>query len=149
MERPGEPSARSEERTDKRERGSCPLFCPAARPPAFFPTLFPTLPSPPIPFSSQHPNIVRLYEVIDDPDGSHIYMVMEYVEGGTVQPHSSTVKSMPELIVLRYFRDLCKGRLGRPTPPSYFFRPPVSASLRRGAGLRPFVPVPWPAPPGV
>jgi len=31
-----------------------------------------------------HSNIVRLYRVIDDPDSNFLYMVMEYMEGGSV-----------------------------------------------------------------
>jgi serine/threonine protein kinase len=31
-----------------------------------------------------HPNVVKLREIIDDPDQSKIFMVMEYCEGGEV-----------------------------------------------------------------
>eukprot|EP00756_Hemistasia_phaeocysticola_P003704 Hpha_TRINITY_DN12399_c0_g1::TRINITY_DN12399_c0_g1_i1::g.155774::m.155774 len=31
-----------------------------------------------------HPNVVKLHEVIDDPDDDRIYFVMEYLEGGPV-----------------------------------------------------------------
>ena len=31
-----------------------------------------------------HPHIVKLYEVIDDPDDHKIYMVMEYMQKGAI-----------------------------------------------------------------
>lgn len=31
-----------------------------------------------------HPHIVRLHEVIDDPDTQKIYLVMDNLEGGTI-----------------------------------------------------------------
>lgn len=32
-----------------------------------------------------HPNVVKLYEVIDDPDEDKLYMIMEYVKKGEVK----------------------------------------------------------------
>ena len=32
-----------------------------------------------------HPNIVQLYEIIDDPNESEIMLVMDLIEGGTVE----------------------------------------------------------------
>jgi [calcium/calmodulin-dependent protein kinase] kinase len=32
-----------------------------------------------------HPNIVQLFEVIDDPNEDKLYMVMEYMERGSIQ----------------------------------------------------------------
>lgn len=32
----------------------------------------------------RHPNVVRLYEVMDDPDSDKMFLVMEYVEGGQI-----------------------------------------------------------------
>eukprot|EP00494_Astrolonche_serrata_P008163 UN08200 len=33
----------------------------------------------------QHPNVVELHEVIDDEDLDQLFLVMEYVSGGTLQ----------------------------------------------------------------
>lgn len=41
-----------------------------------------------------HPNVVRLYEVIDDPRSNQVYLILEYVEGGVALPES-TVKCRP------------------------------------------------------
>lgn len=32
-----------------------------------------------------HPNIIRLYEIIDDPNEPNVYLVMDLLEGGTIQ----------------------------------------------------------------
>ena len=32
-----------------------------------------------------HPNVVRMKEIIDDPDSSKLFMIMEYCEGGEVR----------------------------------------------------------------
>lgn len=32
----------------------------------------------------KHPNVVRMYEVMDDPENDNMFLVMEYVEGGQV-----------------------------------------------------------------
>lgn len=31
-----------------------------------------------------HPNVVKLYEVIDDPEHDKLYMVMEYMHKGAI-----------------------------------------------------------------
>ena len=36
-----------------------------------------------------HPNVVKLVEVLDDPEDDNLYMVFEYLEGGEVGPFSS------------------------------------------------------------
>ena len=33
-----------------------------------------------------HPNVVKLVEVLDDPEDDNLYMVLEYLEGGEVGP---------------------------------------------------------------
>eukprot|EP01132_Coremiostelium_polycephalum_P004248 gene4248-5317_t len=55
-----------------------------------------------------HPNVVRLYEVINDPDEECIYMVMEYVEGGAIMSTADFLSSNPmsENLARQYFRDI-------------------------------------------
>ena len=36
-----------------------------------------------------HPNIVRLYETIDDKDDDKVYLIMEYAEKGQILTHDS------------------------------------------------------------
>ncbi|EFJ49188.1 hypothetical protein VOLCADRAFT_43050, partial [Volvox carteri f. nagariensis] len=48
-----------------------------------------------------HPNVVKLYEVIHDPSNNKLLMTMEYVEGGCVP--------IPEATAVKYFRDVVKG----------------------------------------
>ncbi|KAK9831205.1 hypothetical protein WJX74_007391 [Apatococcus lobatus] len=59
----------------------------------------------------RHQNIVHLKEIIDDPAGSKLLMVMEYVEGGPiVVGNSATEKSrLPEIVAKRFFRDIILG----------------------------------------
>jgi len=63
--------------------------------------------------SLQHPNIVQLFEVIDDPSDDKLLMVMEYVEGGEVvseeQLTTLSRRGFSEDIARRHFRDLIKG----------------------------------------
>jgi [calcium/calmodulin-dependent protein kinase] kinase len=58
-----------------------------------------------------HPNIVRLFEVIDDPQEDKIYLVFEYVERGemmslTISNGEITGDSMEEVVAKGYFRQL-------------------------------------------
>lgn len=32
-----------------------------------------------------HKNVIRLYEILDDPAQDEIYLIMDYLEGGTLQ----------------------------------------------------------------
>ncbi|KAK9830087.1 hypothetical protein WJX72_009710 [[Myrmecia] bisecta] len=59
----------------------------------------------------RHPNIVRLVEVIDDPEGSKLLLVMEYVEGGPLMasPAVAEQRCMPEVVARKYFRDVIQG----------------------------------------
>ncbi|XP_058094438.1 serine/threonine-protein kinase GRIK2 isoform X4 [Magnolia sinica] len=56
-----------------------------------------------------HPNIVNLVEVIDDPSTDHFYMVLEYVEGKWVCEGSGPPGGIGESTVRRYLRDIVAG----------------------------------------
>jgi serine/threonine protein kinase len=60
-----------------------------------------------------HPNIVKLYEVIDDPKNEKLYLVFEYVERGAVMQFVSRDKTdrepFSESVARKYFRDLLSG----------------------------------------
>eukprot|EP00798_Chlamydomonas_sp_ICE-L_P015340 gene15340-21427_t len=58
-----------------------------------------------------HPNIVRLLEVINPPKSSYIMMVMEYMERGVVleTKGQSGFARLPEGVALEYFRQVCSG----------------------------------------
>ncbi|THU73736.1 hypothetical protein C4D60_Mb04t26010 [Musa balbisiana] len=56
-----------------------------------------------------HPNIVNLIEVIDDPDTDHFYMVLEYVEGKWVFEGSGAGNNLGESTTRRYLRDIVAG----------------------------------------
>jgi serine/threonine protein kinase len=60
-----------------------------------------------------HPNIVNLVEVIDDPNTDSLLLVMEYVEGGTLEaPRLGSHRwgPLPEKDVWRYVRDVLQVR---------------------------------------
>ncbi|GIL72516.1 hypothetical protein Vretimale_4302 [Volvox reticuliferus] len=58
----------------------------------------------------KHNNIVTLSEVIDDPAGSKLLLVMEFMEGGPVLTREALEKRerLPESLALQYFRDMVK-----------------------------------------
>ncbi|KAH7542617.1 serine/threonine-protein kinase GRIK2 isoform X2 [Ziziphus jujuba] len=56
-----------------------------------------------------HPNIVNLVEVIDDPDTDHFYMVLEYVEGKWVCEGSGPPGGLGENTARKYLRDIVSG----------------------------------------
>lgn len=56
-----------------------------------------------------HPNIVSLYEVIDDPSSKQVYLVMEFVEYGPILPDENIVTPLPPELSWLYFRDIVKG----------------------------------------
>ena len=57
--------------------------------------------------SLDHRNIVKLHEIIDDPLKNKIYMIMDYLPGGTLADKLSRCESgLPEREVWQYFRDL-------------------------------------------
>eukprot|EP00753_Platysulcus_tardus_P022624 PLAT9827.1.p1 GENE.PLAT9827.1~~PLAT9827.1.p1 ORF type:complete len:607 (+),score=246.76 PLAT9827.1:26-1822(+) len=57
-----------------------------------------------------HPNIIKMVEVMDDPDVPHLYVVMEYVEGGAVMPDvHDGVTPLAEDKVIWVMRQLASG----------------------------------------
>lgn len=56
-----------------------------------------------------HPNIVNLVEVIDDPTTDHFYMVLEYVEGKWVFEGAGPPGGLGESTAQKYFRDIICG----------------------------------------
>ncbi|XP_072979186.1 serine/threonine-protein kinase GRIK1-like [Typha angustifolia] len=56
-----------------------------------------------------HPNIVNLVEVIDDPSADNFYMVLEYVEGKWVCEGSGPTGGLGENTSRRYLRDIVAG----------------------------------------
>ncbi|KAL5565654.1 hypothetical protein UlMin_028818 [Ulmus minor] len=56
-----------------------------------------------------HPNIVNLIEVIDDPDSDNFYMVLEYVEGKWVCEGSGPPGGLGENTARKYLRDIVSG----------------------------------------
>ncbi|KAK9058588.1 hypothetical protein SSX86_023430 [Deinandra increscens subsp. villosa] len=56
-----------------------------------------------------HPNIVNLVEVINDPNTDHFYMVLEYVEGKWVFEGAGPPGGLGEDVARRYLRDIVSG----------------------------------------
>ncbi|KAF5447176.1 hypothetical protein F2P56_032746 [Juglans regia] len=56
-----------------------------------------------------HPNIVNLIEVIDDPSTDHFYMVLEFVEGKWVCEGSGPPGGLGEITARKYMRDVVSG----------------------------------------
>ena len=56
-----------------------------------------------------HPNIVRLYEVIDDPDEDLLFMVMELVTGGDLSAPFNEKRNGPEAELRVWLRGLTLG----------------------------------------
>ncbi|KAK4840021.1 hypothetical protein QYF36_026696 [Acer negundo] len=52
-----------------------------------------------------HPNIVNLFEVIDDQKADHLYMVLEYVEGNPI----NNISQIDEKTARSYFKDIIAG----------------------------------------
>ncbi|XP_023534424.1 serine/threonine-protein kinase GRIK2-like [Cucurbita pepo subsp. pepo] len=57
----------------------------------------------------KHPNIVNLFEVIDDPDDDRFYMVLEYVEGKWACEGSDPPRGLDENTARKYLRDIVSG----------------------------------------
>lgn len=56
-----------------------------------------------------HPNIVKLYEVIDDPSNDKLFMVMEHVENGPLMRETKFNKPLRREDVWRHLRDVICG----------------------------------------
>ncbi|KAK4764845.1 hypothetical protein SAY86_025935 [Trapa natans] len=56
-----------------------------------------------------HPNIVSLIEVIDDPDTDYLYMVLEYVDGKWNSDGSIPSVGIGENMARKYLRDILSG----------------------------------------
>jgi len=56
-----------------------------------------------------HPNIVRLYEIIDDPDYTDLFIIMEYISGGSLHSVIRESGILPPEKAWKYFRDLICG----------------------------------------
>ncbi|CAN8301092.1 unnamed protein product [Cochlearia groenlandica] len=57
----------------------------------------------------EHPNIVNLIEVIDDPETDDFYMVLEYVDGKWVYDGSGPPGALGEKTAKKYLRDIVAG----------------------------------------
>jgi len=56
-----------------------------------------------------HPNIVQLYEIIDDPTSAKLYLVMQYISGGTLADAVKKLGKIPLEKCWSYFRGLISG----------------------------------------
>nr|XP_046172674.1 calcium/calmodulin-dependent protein kinase kinase 2-like [Oncorhynchus gorbuscha] len=56
-----------------------------------------------------HPNVVKLVEVLDDPGEDHLYMVFQLVKKGAVMEELPTDKPLNEDQARFYFQDLVRG----------------------------------------
>ncbi|XP_024387223.1 serine/threonine-protein kinase GRIK1 isoform X2 [Physcomitrium patens] len=56
-----------------------------------------------------HPNVVKLYEVIDDPNSDRLYMVMEHVEGKSIFEGCGSPGGIGEAAARKCFRDVVAG----------------------------------------
>ena len=54
--------------------------------------------------------LLRVQEVVDDPSGSKMLLVMDYMEGGPVMTREALERGrcIPESLACQYFRDMCK-----------------------------------------
>ena len=56
-----------------------------------------------------HPNVVKLVEVLDDPEDDNLYMAFEYLEGGEVVDEIPTENPLEERSAWLAFRDVVLG----------------------------------------
>jgi [calcium/calmodulin-dependent protein kinase] kinase len=56
-----------------------------------------------------HPNIVNLLEVIDDPSSKNVFFVLEYCEKGSIMADEVIVDPLSMDKTWQYFREMLKG----------------------------------------
>lgn len=56
-----------------------------------------------------HPNVVQLVEVLDDPTHDKLYIIMEYLPNGSLMKKLSKTKTSNISQSWKYFRDLISG----------------------------------------
>eukprot|EP00756_Hemistasia_phaeocysticola_P038466 Hpha_TRINITY_DN16758_c2_g3::TRINITY_DN16758_c2_g3_i1::g.79110::m.79110/K07359/CAMKK2; calcium/calmodulin-dependent protein kinase kinase 2 len=56
-----------------------------------------------------HPNIVTLHEVIDDPDSNKLYLILDYLERGPVFDIGKTEEPLPLCDVRKHLWSICQG----------------------------------------
>ena len=56
-----------------------------------------------------HPNILRLHEVLDDDETGNIYIVLDLMEHGSCEPQEHGLEFFPEERARRYFNDTLLG----------------------------------------
>lgn len=56
-----------------------------------------------------HPNVVRLFEVIDDPNLDEMFLVMELITGGTLAEPIEHKRAVPEAELRHWMRGLVLG----------------------------------------
>lgn len=57
----------------------------------------------------RHPNVVALWEVIDDPRSRRVYMIQEFMEGGSLLKEKYAVEPIPEHIAVSKFIQAARG----------------------------------------
>lgn len=57
----------------------------------------------------KHPNIVHLFEVINDEEDDYIYLIMEYLSGGSILSKQQASISLSEEVARNYFVDIACG----------------------------------------
>ncbi len=56
-----------------------------------------------------HPNLVKLHAVIDDPASHTIYLIQELCDGGSLMPTAMSCEPLDMDLCRGYFRDILKG----------------------------------------
>lgn len=57
----------------------------------------------------RHPNVVTLWEVIDDPRSRKVYMIQEFMEGGSLLKEKYAVEPIPEQVAVSKFIQAARG----------------------------------------